>query len=86
MLHHNLYGPGPAIEPGGLFFSIFGVFFTVLLIWLLFVLISKHSNHSYWHDHSDHRVDPIDIAKERYAKGEITSEEFEKLKKDLSKD
>jgi len=30
------------------------------------------------------RQDSIDIAKERYVKGEITKEEFEQIKRDLS--
>ncbi len=29
-------------------------------------------------------INPIDVAKERYARGEITREQFEQLKKDLS--
>jgi len=36
------------------------------------------------HNASTIKQDPLDIAKERYAKGEITKEQFEQIKKDLS--
>jgi uncharacterized membrane protein len=37
--------------------------------------------HRGWHGHEP---DALEIAKRRYARGEITKEQFEQLKKDLS--
>lgn len=66
-----------------------GVFFT-LLFWLLFIaatafLISKLLHNGETHHEKSIKVDPLDIAKERYAKGEITTEEFDTIKKNLLK-
>lgn len=74
----------------GIFGGILGILFWVLIFWLLFSLIFRggrygccmhDAHHGY---HSDHDKDPMDIARERYAKGEIDEKEFEKIKKNLS--
>ena len=58
------------------FGSLLNVLFWVILI-VLIVKIFKHSKHSWRGDKS------MDILKERYAKGEITKEQFDSMKKDL---
>ena len=48
-----------------------------LIVWAIRRTTGHHINRT------DTRS-PIDIAKERYAKGEISKEQFERLKKDLT--
>ena len=83
------YGYGPMGYGGG-----FGFLFMVLA-WILFVVIivgivrwivwgSMH-RHGIYHHHDGLMNDsePNNILKQRYAKGEITKEQFEQMKKDL---
>lgn len=52
------------------------IFFWGFIIYTLFYMIRSIS--------APHRhQNPVDILKERYAKGEITKEEFDSIKKDL---
>jgi putative membrane protein len=62
----------------------FGWFWMVLLWGALIVFIVWAVTRLSKRDDSKSKVNYIDIAKERYAKGEISKEEFEQLKKDLS--
>jgi putative membrane protein len=52
--------------------------FWVFVIWGIVALV-RHSSGSHNHPHGR----PLDILKERYAKGEITKEQFESMKKDI---
>jgi putative membrane protein len=61
----------------GIFMMMFGVLLLIVVVVLVLRLLKHHELST------SHRNSPIDIAKERYAKGEIEKDEFEKLKKDL---
>ena len=61
---------------GGVFMILFWVGLIVLIVWGV-IKLSKGSETS-------SKQEPPDIAKERDAKGEISREEFEQIKKDLS--
>jgi putative membrane protein len=63
-----------------------GVF--MMLLWLVFLIVIVVIVVRLLKGHeigTSHKASPIDFAKERYAKGEINREQFEQLKKDLSK-
>jgi len=61
----------------------------VILIIFLFVFIGRWSNRPPWrgsgghHRESGESETALEILKKRYAKGEITKEEFEQMKKDV---
>jgi putative membrane protein len=62
---------------GAIFMFIFWVAVILLVIWVIWRLSGgKNMMH--------HESDALSIAKERYARGEISHEEFEKIKKNLS--
>ena len=71
----------------GFFGGLIGIIFWVFIFWLLFSLIFRWGqqgsgmHHGYYGDYSK---DPLDIVKERYAKGEIDEKEYQELKKNLS--
>jgi len=63
---------------GGLFMALLGVLFLVAVV-LIVVRLLKSGNR----DPQRHAT-PLDLAKERYAKGELTKDEFIQIKKTLS--
>lgn len=60
---------------GGIFMILFWVGLVALIVWVVMKLSKGGETSS--------KKDPLDIAKERYAKGDISKEEFEQIKKDL---
>jgi putative membrane protein len=63
---------------GGLMMFLFWGGLIALAVWGI-TRMTRHSGY-----YSTTNQTPIDIAKERYAKGEINKEQFEQIKKDLS--
>jgi len=61
---------------GGLWMVIFWGGLIALIVWGIKKLTERGG--------SIPKHDPLDIAKERYAKGEISEEEFNQIKKNLS--
>jgi len=76
---HGFFSQWPHLMPfGGLLFWIL----IILAILILIVVISK-SRRSGMAGSSPGHETPLDILKKRYARGELTKEEFERMKEDL---
>jgi putative membrane protein len=60
------------------------LFFIVVIAAIIALIVSaarrSRYGHEYWHKIEDRS---LEILKERYAKGEITKEQFENMKKDI---
>ena len=70
---------------------IFTILFWALILWLIVSLMRGVSGHGccgkHHHGHGDHSSEngrALDILKERYAKGEISKEEFDRMKQDVA--
>jgi putative membrane protein len=64
-----------------------GEMFTIVLYLLFifaFILVIIRLSKSGDSKSIEHQTKPLDIAKERYARGEIKKDEFEQIKKDIS--
>jgi putative membrane protein len=67
-----------------IFGGIWMLLFWIAIIWLVVWGIRSLVRHREPGEGTPEKRDPLDIAKERYAKGQISKEEFEQIKKDLS--
>lgn len=79
---YNGYGWGPGNIMGwfggGIMMIVFWVLLIGLIVWIVRQVDGKHAHRSDAHSQA------LDILKERYAKGEISKEEFESKKKDIA--
>jgi putative membrane protein len=66
---------------GGMWFGwIFWIVIIAIIVWAILRFTQKPT---YSNSHKQVDKSPLDILKERYAKGEITKEDFDKMKNDL---
>lgn len=86
----NYWGYGYNHMGYGGFGDVLSIVFTIIVIILIVALVKRiiwGRRHGYWCRHGmwgmEGGKNPVDILKERYAKGEIKKEEFESMKKDL---
>ncbi len=59
------------------------IIFWIAVIWIIIWGIQRFASHEHQHG-AVSGSNALDIARERYARGEITKDQFEQIKKDLS--
>jgi putative membrane protein len=64
---------------GGIWMVVFWAAIIALVVWGVTKLTQREGSGS----STTEKRDPLDIAKERYARGDLSKEEFEQIKKDL---
>ncbi len=74
MFHNWMWG-------GGMWFG--WIFWLVIIGIIVWLLINQSGRYRYQNQVNPHIESPLDILKKRYAKGEITKEQFDQMKKDL---
>ncbi len=77
------YGNHVAMDECGWGVGLMVLFWIALLI--VGILLAMRLSKQDIDQRNDTRVNPIDIAKERYAKGDISKSEYEQIHKDLAK-
>ncbi len=65
---------------GGIVTIIFWAGVFALVVWVIAKLVGHEGSRSV----AGQKHNPLDIARERYAKGEITKEQFDQIRKDLT--
>ena len=75
---HYYYGGSPYH-----FFGLGSIVSIIFWVFVVYLIVSVIRNNRMHHFGGFSNQRPMDILKSRYAKGEITKEQFESMKKDL---
>lgn len=79
MMNYGMYGGGSIFT---MFFHL--IFWVLLIAGVYFAIRWVTTNGPVLRGQSGNEENPLDIVKKRYAKGEISREDFEQIKRDLT--